>query len=220
MANIARKQGASATSSSCAYGSANVGGNLLICAARAGFSGAAVVNDNNHNNWYQAVIYNAAGSGTNNGIVIWYSPNCNSGANTVSITNSSNQMCIAEYSGLKLTTAVLGPTNGNGDLTLTDLYSAGNVGPTGAALLIGAVQNNTSNNLTDTPSGGFSNYQNAQGNVFLDDQIISSGGTYTYGGELFFVGTPHNVAWNAAVAVFYPPTSGVPNSLMMMGCGT
>ncbi len=213
MANIARKQGASAASSSCAYGSANVGGNLLICAARAGETGTPVVNDSNHNNWYQAVVYNASG-GSNNGIVIWYSPNCNSGANTVSITHSSSQMCIAEYSGLKLTTAVLGPTNGNGDTTATALYSAGNVGPTGAALLIGAVQNNSANFLTDTPSGGFSDYQNASGNVFLADQIISSGGTYTYGGEL-----SGNVAWNAAVAVFYPPTSGVPNSLMMMGCG-
>lgn len=190
-------------STSLAYSSTNTAGNLLIAVARG--STSVSFSDSQSNNWQQASGINNVGKG----VVIWYAANCKSGANTVTLTGASAEgFAIAEFSGLAIINVV---DQINSSTGVINPYAAGAVTITDAdELLIGAVSNETANGLTDTPSGGFTDFGNEGGNIFGAYLIVSSSGSYSYGGSLSNAAT----LWAAAVATFIgasqpsPPPTG------------
>jgi hypothetical protein len=170
----------------------NTAGNFLVCAFRG--TAAAIVSDTIGNTgWTKAV---AVQQSDTNGTGIWYCLNCKGGANTVSVSAAAS-FVVVEYSGIALA-AALDKTNsatGSGNP-----YASGSIGSLASAneLIIGAVSNESTNNNTDTPTGGFSDVANSVGNVFLANLIISTLGTYSYGGS--YSSSSNN--WAAAVASF------------------
>ena len=175
-----------------AYPNNNTAGNFLVCVFR-GSTLSTVTDTNLNSGWTKAVAVVNGSSGVN----IWFCPNCKVGANSVIVAGSLDQICIGEYSGLALT-SVLGQTNGATSGSST--YAAGSILTTNANdLLIGAVSNEGANSNTDTPTGGFTDRVNQAGNVFLADQIVSSNGTYSYGGTYSLIASFPTAA---AVAAF------------------
>lgn len=202
-------KGFSNPTSPIAYASNNTLGNLLICVYRSSIG--TTISDSNHNNWLKAI---AQANGATRECGIWYAFNCAAGANSVSLNGSFQAAAvIAEYSGLGAGT--LGSTNSAQSSTNGQVYNSGTVSSTKQSLFIGAVENETENGLTDTPSGGLTDWTNGDGNCFLSDLISN-----TPASGIATAGTlSTSVQWAADIAIFYPTTSGVPNSLMMMGCG-
>ena len=175
-------------------------GDFLVLTARV--ASLSSVTDNagsaggaHNNTWFQAVFKsNTAG----NGVGLWYCPSCVATTSTLTITSNGNSMLaavVAEYSGLNF--AVLGSTNSAQYVTTGNTYSAGAVSTTASSVLVvGGFSNESANGMTDTPSGGFSDVANGDGNSFLSAQT-GGAGTYTYGGT-----SSSSTEWAACVAVF------------------
>jgi hypothetical protein len=173
------------------YGTVNTAGNLLVCVFR-GHATSTVTDSIGNTGWARAISIANGGEGQN----IWYCPNCKGGGNTVTISEYQSGN-IGEYSGV----ATLGPTSSN--TGSGNPYSSAAVVATKAALIIGGVSNESANNLTDTPTGGFVDEISDAGNAFFADQIVSAG-TYNYGGSY-----SSNVNWATTAAVFYPAAPSV-----------
>jgi len=178
------KDSPGATAATLAFPSNNTAGNLLVLAARKSINSQPT--DTAGNTWLLAK--------TQPTMDIWYVPNCLGGANTVQAQNS-NEFIIAEFSGMPISG---GLTQTNGASGSGTVYAAGSVLTTSSnALIIGGVCNESADGIFDTPSGGFTEIGSGNGNAFMAKMIVSSIGTYSYGGTL-----STTVSWNAAVAVF------------------
>jgi hypothetical protein len=198
-----------------AYGSSNTAGSLLIAVIRiSNGTGAITVSDSLNPNWTSAV---ANVNGTSND-AIFFLPNCAAGANTVHVAQSGEGACeflIAEYSGLALTSPL--------DKTASSLGTSatGSVGPTATTtvaneLIIAGFSNESANGLTFTNGTGYTIRTNAQGNVVLEDQIVSAKAAYSAS-----IGFGSSVQYSGLIATFKAPVlSGNPNSLMLLGLGT
>lgn len=204
----------SAVASTVAYLSNNTAGNLLILVGRTNTPASVTVSDSQSNAWAKAV---AQANASTNGIVIWYAPNCKAGANTVTVSGGLGvELVIAEYSGLA-TSGVLDPGITNSGSGSGNPYSGGSITPSkNNVLMIGGVENDTANGLTDTPTGGFTDRANSLGNVFLADQIVSSLGTYAYGGSY----SNPAVTWAAGVVSFLAPIAATPTFSPVAGTYT
>jgi hypothetical protein len=198
----------------------NTAGDLLVVCFRGATSVTVSDNASSHggssnNTWLTAVNLTNGGNGVN----IRYVPNCQGTTTPMVITfsgNTPNALSYAEYSGLALTSGtVLGSTASAKFVTNGTTYAVAGVSTSNpSVLVIGAVENETANSLTDTPSGGFTDLQSSDGNLFMATQI-SGAGTYTYGGVL-----SSSVAWAAAVAIFNAPVvANAGPSFMQYGFG-
>lgn len=198
---IALVQSASAAAPSCAYGSANTAGNLLVAVLQDSNDPAGItLSDTRGNAWIKAVGLYSSGlvlSGS-----IWYAANCAAGANTVAVAGGFTVfqcLAVAEYSGI----ATASPL----DKTAVDLNSAAaspDSGPTAATtqadeLLVGGIALDAGSAVTWT--GSFTSRQSATnggGNrmVAFGDRIVSTTGAYDA------TATSTTGDWIAAIATF------------------
>lgn len=188
-----------------AFTSNNAAGNLLICVTRNFRTAAGTISsvtDSNGNTWVQAPGGYQSNSNAND-IQLWYALNCNAGANTVTLTSSTSntfiRFCIAEYSGILTSSAYDVNTHFQGNSTSFDSHSATT---TATDLLIGFVQNDTSDSFTYTASGWNFRQADPSGNINLFDKLDQPAGTYN------FTGTVSSTAlWSATEYAFKEATS-------------
>ena len=155
--SIALVQKAGSATGSAAFGSNNTLGNLLVAIIRNGL----ISSDTQNNTWVAANTYTD--------ITMYFAANCKAGANTVS--TSGQAVVIAEFSGVLATS----PLDQNNDAQGTsNTYLSGSITTTQAAeLLIGGVENETANSLTNTPGAGWTDVgANGDGNVFMNYHYI------------------------------------------------
>jgi hypothetical protein len=214
-------QSASAAAASCAFGSNNTTGNLLVAVLQDSNDPAGIsLSDTRGNTWVKAIsIYN---SGSLLSLSIWYVANCAAGANTVSVSGGFSGfqvICVGEWSGVATAspldkTAVAQGTTGSADSGATATTTQAD------ELLIGGMALDSSQTLTWTGSftsraSAINGGSNRQG--FLADRIVSSTGAYdataTYTGSS---------SWMAAIATFKAASGGGAASgpnLLLLGCG-
>ena len=205
----------SGPSAGVAYSSNNAAGNLLVlvCRGSGGAPAAVSVSDSQGNSW--SVTTNNLWVGGNK-IVMAYAPNCKAGANTVtvSITGASFlQTKIAEYSGVLKVSPLDKSNDTNGSSTTPTSPSVTTT--KNGELIIGGFANATTNSATITAGSGYTKRATTDdGNGAIEDRVQASAGAITAGWT-----TNPSVNWDAGIMTFFADT-GVPNSLMMMGCGT
>jgi hypothetical protein len=165
------------TALSLAYTSNNTAGNFLIFAvcASTGANTISGISDTAGNTW---VPVNGVGGFAANGstiVQLFYVENCAGGANTVSATINSGRdssLLIAEYSGVATSSSLDVFQNGTTSASVTttnanDLVFAATSGNKNTAWTAG------------TGWGDFLNNNADSGSFAIEDQIVTSTGTYT-----------------------------------------
>lgn len=188
-----------------AYNSNNTAGNLLIITGRGNSGTTAVsISDSQGNTWANFQLNQSSGYR----FFMGYALNCKAGANTLTVAGGGGLLtyAIAEYSGVLAfdtqTSAIAGganPSSGNITTAVANELLIGVIGLTSA---------------TTTAGTGFTLRQGgAMSTSCIEDKFTNSAGsnaatfTTTAGGGI-------------GIMAFTPKPSGVPNSLMMMGCGS
>lgn len=169
------------SSTTLAFSSNNTAGNLIVVCV--GFfkylAGTASVSDSQGNTYTRA---NQQATGSTEADM-WFAPNCNGGANTITISNTSTNVdfdvIIAEYSGADTISpldAASGATSGS-SATLS-------IGSSAGLLVVYAYNsNNNTATLTPSPSSGLtlrqhtSNSDGCESSVW--DVLPPSAGAYT-----------------------------------------
>jgi hypothetical protein len=187
---------ASVTFNPVAYNAPNTAGNTLVVFARfTGGSGTPTIKDTNGNTWVE-LFSNTNGSDIN---VIWaaYGAAGTTTTNYVTVaqpTQNTLQIAIAEYSGVTSVSPQLDQsTSATG--TSTSANSGSATTTQANELILGFIDNATSNGLTVTPTNGFTARQTVNGNLVLMDKTVTATGSYAATATL-----SSSVAWFAAVA--------------------
>jgi hypothetical protein len=206
---LVQKAGAAYTSNALAFGSNNTAGNFLIAIVRCQFTGGTItVSDTQGNTWNYV-----RGPDAQLGPVLAYAMNCKAGANTVTWGGPGQVLSggIAEYSGIAKSNA-LDVSNNTGTGTGTAVDSGAVNTNFANELLIAAL---SSGNKTIS-SASMTEQEPTSGTSFgvFFDRIVSATGSYKLTCTL-----GSSATWATALASFVA-ASGVPNSLMLTGCGT
>lgn len=190
-----------------AYGSNNTLGNLLVCVGRGNlFAAGTTVTDSQGNTWVKPVDNNYA---TVNNFFMAYALNCKAGANTVTVTQTGGLLTytIAEYSGVlsfdtstSLASNTTTPSSGNITTAVANELLLGGIFDIGSGVTAGT-------GYTERTTG-------AATRAYLEDKFTNTAGTNaaTYSHAA--------LATCMGIMAFKPIISAVPNSLMMLGCGT
>lgn len=199
--------GSTALSKTITFPASNVAGDFLVLVVRTttgggGFPHATTITDSLGNTWHKA-ISTAYGPAAQQDV--WYVENCAAGSNTVTLTTTLAvfwQIVGAEYSNVALSGSL---DQDNFASTTSTTPNSGSVTTTLAdELIIGGVSNETANSLTLAPGTGYTERNNSDGNVFLQDMIVSATGSYSSSGTY-----SSNVWWGASIATFKLASAGV-----------
>jgi hypothetical protein len=183
--------------------------NFLVAVFRlpAGNGKTFSVTDSIGNSWFKQVDFGFVGGDQ---YQLWYAPGCKAGGNTVTIQQVGGaatffRTIIAEYSGV-VTQSQLVTDGGTGQTAVTS-GTAVNSGPLTTAnatdLLIGFTANETADNVTFTPTSGFTVRRSQDGNLQLADLNTVATGPFS------FTGTDgSSVNWGAGIAAFKASSTG------------
>lgn len=175
-------------------------GDFLVLVARlaaAGNINSLSISDPANGAWSQAVVTSLVAT---NVFFIYYVSSSLGGNITVTVTpgiNSSYQMIMAEYAGPAGSPALdQNPAAATGSSST----ATSNTATTTQAreLLIAMVGNATANGRTLTQGAGFTLRNTSNGNVGLEDQLVTAIGGYS--ASFGISGTP--VTWTCAIATF------------------
>jgi hypothetical protein len=168
-----------------AYSANNTAGNFLVAAVHiynnGGGPGTVTVTDTQGNTWVEAAgNYTYGGLGNES---IWYVENCKAGANTVTVSCTTNggsnypKLAIGEYSGVATSSSYDTQNHGTGSSTSAN---SGNITTaTAGELLIGFSSWVSGSGSTWTLPGGWTSRQNHNSDGLVADQIATSG-TYSF----------------------------------------
>lgn len=199
-------QSASANSSSCAYGSNNAAGNLLVAGLQDSVDPAGItLSDTRGNTWVKAVGLYASGPGLSGSI--WYVENCAAGANTVTVaggTASFQELDIAEYSGAATSSPLDQTAIATSSSTAPDSGATATTSQA-AELVVGLIA--LSGVRTVTWGNSFTGRQSSNNTVNrqadFGDLVVSSTGAYHAAATLSSASD-----WVAAVATFRGAAAG------------
>jgi hypothetical protein len=198
--------GATAASLSATYTTNNTLDNFLVAVFRlpAGSGHTFLVTDTQLNTWNLLLNFTNA----TERYQLWYVPGCKAGANTVTITPDSStflRILIAEYSGVVAQSQSVTDGSNSGIATSTAVNSGAVVTTNATDLLIGFTANQTADNVTFTPTSGFTVRRNVDGNLQLADLNTVATGSFS------FTGTDgSSVQWGAGIAAFKASTTTSP----------
>jgi hypothetical protein len=184
----------------------NIAGDFLVIGVRWATSTSGqvtyTVTDSQGNTWIKvpSTIFNSP----HDTVDIWYVFNCKAGANTVTLTYVSGgggagtnfpRGVIAEFSGMPFPTSFDKSNSATGNSTAAN---SGSITPTQAfELLIGFNANEDADNITNTPSAGWTTIKIQDGNETLAYQIVQAANSYNYSATL-----SSSVHWAAYIASF------------------
>jgi len=185
--------------SSLAFPNNNAAGGLLIAVIR----GTVTVTGDSAGNSGWALAKAETNIDT---VQLWYCPNAIAGANTVNFSGTANQVIIAEYSGIKTASPLVGtPSGATGSGTTYNSGTTTTSSTAPNALLIGAV---VGAGVVNQPATFWAR-NIASTFLFLSDL------NPTVAGANAATGTVNSGTWEAAIAAFVgatqpspPPSSG------------
>lgn len=206
--NSSSSGGSTVGSESTTYTSNNTLDNFLVAVFRlpAGNGKTFSVTDSIGNFWIKQVDFGFVGGDQ---YQLWYVVGCKGGGNTVTIQQTNGvatffRTIIAEYSGVATNqqSATDGFNSATG--TGTAVNSGAVVTANATDLLIGFTANETADNVTFTPTSGFTFRRNQDGNLQLYDLNTVATGSFS------FTGTDgSSVSWGAGIAAFTASTAVV-----------
>lgn len=179
-----------------AYASPNGAGNLLVAAVRyAPAAQTMSLTDTQGNNWLPVNDL----QGSNNGVFLFYAPNCAGGANTVTFhgggTGTAMRVAIAEYSGAD----PVAPLDVSTDATAVGTAVSVPLTTTGPAELL-VLANGVSAASTATAGSAQYNVEEQVSNFFS----FTDGLGVTAATETGVLNLSASVTWIAVMAAFIP----------------
>lgn len=170
-----------ATSGTITINGTNAGDLLVLVGRMSGGPSITTVtaSDPVNGSWNQASVN---GFGSTNVFVIFYVQNAGSGSITITYAaggiSASYQMVVADYTGPlgnplldMAATPATGSSNAPTSNSLTTTQAR--------ELLVSMVGNSSANGLTITAGAGYTVRNNSNGNAALEDQLVTTVGTYT-----------------------------------------